>query len=130
MTLIGSILRCNLILQYLFVILFVLEYFFGKKNENCPIGRIITTEEECKEASWQLGIEYENELKDVNYPVGCYWKSDSSSYLNTQLEPSTSAPGNIKNHSGICKKGMTIYFVCHILDFILALMLTTNICEI
>ena len=122
-------LKISLILQYLFVILFVLEYFFGKKNENCPIGRIITTEEECKEASWQLGIEYENELKDVNYPVGCYWKSDSSSYLNTQLEPSTSAPGNIKNHSGICKKGMTIYFVCHILDFI-ALMLTTNICEI
>ena len=100
-----------MILQYLFFILFVLEYFFGKKNENCPMGRIITTEEECKEASWQLGIKYENELKDVNYPVGCYSKSDSSSYLNSQLEPSMSAPENIKNHSGICKKGMTIYFV-------------------
>ena len=90
----------------------------GKKNENCPIGRDITTEEECKEASWQLGIKYENELKDVNYPVGCNSKSDSSSYFNIELDPLTSAPRNFENHSGICKKGKNIYFLDNLLEFI------------
>ena len=107
----------------------------GKKNENCPIGRVITTEEECKEASWQLGIGYEKELKDVNYPVGCYSKSDSSSYLNTHpyipyAFPSTWATRNFENHSGICKKGIMIHFVYHLLYFKLAIMLFTKIHEI
>ena len=107
-------LTCSFILQYLF---FGLEYFLGYKNENCPIASIIITEEECKEASLQLGIKYENELKYVDYPVGCYSKSDSSSYLNTQLDPTTTLSENFVNHSGICKKGIRIYFVDHLLNF-------------
>ena len=115
-------LTCSFILQYLF---FVLEYFLGYKNENCPIDSIITTQEECKEASLQLEIKYENELKDVDYPVGCNSKPDSSSYLNTQLGPTTSTPENFENHSGICKKGIRIYFFEHLL-----LLLTKKICQI
>ena len=114
-------LSCSLILQYLS---FVLEYFLSYlsyKNETCPIDSIITTQEECKEASLQLEIKYENELKDVDYPVGCNSKPDSSSYLNTQLGPTTSTPENFENHSGICKKGIRIYSFEHLLCYILNL---------
>ena len=92
----------------------------GKKNENCPIGRVITTEEECTEASWQLGIKYENELKKVDYPVGCHTKSDGSSYLNIQLHSSASAQENFKNRLPVCWKGTKIYFFVDLFsDFII-----------
>ena len=105
------------ILQYI-ISFFALEYFFGEKNENCPIGRIVPTEEECKKASSQLGIEYKNKLRKVDYPVGCYTKSDHSSYLNTQLDPSTSAPENFENRIGICRTGTTLNLVDPFSDFI------------
>ena len=86
-----------------------LEHFLGEKNENCQTGRIISTEEECKKASKQLGFEYKNKLKKVDYPVGCYTKSDRYSYFNTQLHRSSSNPENFENRSGICRKGIKIY---------------------
>ena len=81
----------------------------GAKNENCPAGRIVPTEEECKKASLQLGIEYKNKLEKVEYPVGCYTKSDRYSYFNTQLHPSSSNPETFENRLGICRKGIKIY---------------------
>ena len=98
------------ILQYI-ISFFALEYFFGEKNENCPIGRIVPTEEECKKASSQLRIEYKNRMKKADSPLGCYTKSDHSSYLNTQLDPSTSTAENFENRIGICRTGTTLNLV-------------------
>ena len=105
------------ILQYIISFLSQ-EYSFGEKLENCPIGRVVPTEEECKKASSLLGIEYKNKVKRADYPVGCHTKSDHSSYLNTQLDPTTSVLENFENHSGICKKGIRIHFVEHLLYFL------------
>ena len=106
------------ILQYMFSC-FAVEYFFGEKNESCPIGRIVPTEEECKKASSQLGIEYKNKLKKVDYPVGCYTKSDHSSYLNTQLDPSASYPAYFwPDGIGICRTGTMLNLDDPFSDFI------------
>ena len=99
--------------------LFALEYFFGEQNENCPIGRIVPTEEECKKASSLLGIEYKNKVKRADYPVGCHTKSDHSSYLNTQLDPSASYPAYFwPDGIGICRTGTMLNRVDPFSDFI------------
>ena len=56
-----------------------------------------------------MGIEYKNKLEKVEYPVGCYTKSDRYSYFNTQLHPSSSNPETFENRLGICRKGIKIY---------------------
>ena len=107
------------ILQYI-ISFFALEYIFGEKNENCPIGRIVPTEEECKKASSLLGIEYKNKLKKGDYPVGCYTTSDHSSYLNTKLDPSASTPAYYwPNGLGICRTGTMLNLVDPFSDFII-----------
>ena len=106
------------ILQYI-ISFFAQEYSFGEKLENCPIGRVVPTEEECKKASSLLGIEYKNKVKRADYPVGCHTKSDHSSYLNTQLDPSASYPAYFwPDGIGICRTGTMLNFVDPFSDFI------------
>ena len=107
------------ILQFI-ISFFAQEYSFGEKLENCPIGRTVPTEEECKKASSLLGIEYKNKVKRADYPVGCHTKSDHSSYLNTQLDPSASYPAYFwPDGIGICRTGTMLNLDDPFSDFII-----------
>ena len=79
-------------------------YYPADKGSNCPIDKVLKTEAECMEASAQLGFNYRWQLTDNRDPAGCYW-SRTDSFLNTFVDPSTTAPEAFQNRGGLCLRG-------------------------
>ena len=77
-------------------------------NENCPIGRIVLTVDECKAASAVLGLSYKGIFNLFTRPAGCYFTElgyPEHSYFNRILDPSDTNPEYFDNTGGVCVKG-------------------------
>ena len=75
-------------------------------EENCPIDRIVSTVELCKDASVVLGLEYQAAVDPGQsiYPAGCYWEN-TESYFNAIVDPSQTNPGSFRGRGGVCING-------------------------
>ena len=77
-------------------------------NENCPIGRIVLTVDECKAASAVLGLSYKGIFNLFTRPAGCYFTElgyPEHSYFNRIVDPSKTNPEYFDNTGGVCVKG-------------------------
>ena len=81
-----------------------------KRNENCPVNGVITTESECVVAAAQLGLTYFNHATDNRRPAGCYtWllEGTKATYFNKIVDTSSTFPES--DTAGICRSGSTDY---------------------
>ena len=87
-------------------------------GQNCPIGRIVATINNCKDASAALGLTYEGNKRTSEVPAGCYWMNwcdspgyagchttSKQSYFNAIVEPSQTTPNIFGARGGVCVKG-------------------------
>ena len=79
---------------------------------NCPSGKVVETEDECKQAASVVGMSYYGE-KSSNSPAGC-WFRYSTVYFNTEINPALTSP--YSSRGGVCTgpepKGIDTLFRC------------------
>ena len=81
-------------------------------GSNCHLQNTVINENDCKEASLQLGHVYQGKLTSSWYPAGCLWMdSYDASYFNTIVDPSNTLPTNDKGRGAICSKGISFIFI-------------------
>ena len=79
---------------------------------NCPIDRIVSTEDDCKAASVALVLKYEGKAFSnlASRPAGCYWKN-TDSYFNKVVDPSQTSPENFGSRGGVCIYGKFVIVI-------------------
>ena len=87
------------------------SYWVAAKNKNCPINGIVTTESECIQATAQLGLKYQNDLRANYNPPGCFtWLEGSRyTYFNGIIDPSSITSTDYRITAGICRSGSIDY---------------------
>ena len=78
---------------------------FELRMKNCDPSRVVSTKEDCEEASEQLGLSFKMQMNNNNRHAGCY-KEGEFTYFNRIIIPSDTSPRQhrLKNDRlAICK---------------------------
>ena len=91
------------------------SYWKTSYGKNCPMEKVVVSEDECKCAGSQLGIQYKHQAAGPRNPAGC-WFDESFIYFNYRIDPSLTSPTT--SMGGVCtgdrSKSMVIivsYFI-------------------
>jgi hypothetical protein len=95
------------------------KYWATSLGEDCPLGNIVATKDNCKNAASQLAKQYvEVTYSSENLPAGCWIGGPPNNELvlfNQIIDPSLTSPDS--QLRGICQKDGTEYLLCNILYF-------------
>ena len=88
---------------YHFVV--IVSYKVSESIENCEPSLVVSTKQDCEEASEQLGLSFKMQMNNNNRHAGCY-KEGEFTYFNRIIIPSDTSPRQhrLKNDRlAICK---------------------------
>ena len=79
-----------------------MKYWETSGGKNCPLGFVIVTEHNCREAASQLGLKYNRIFGNKYAPAGCwtYGFNGDDVYFNNITNPLSTEP--YWNSHGIC----------------------------
>ena len=99
--------------QYTFPKWCIDAYWTAGDGENCPWGEVIGTEDQCKDAASQLGLEYNDIRTVLEYPAGCFVSFvDYNVYFNTEIDPSVNTPHSDTGGLSHTRQGrIFVYFI-------------------
>ena len=66
-------------------------YEVSKSTANCDSNLVVSTKEECNDASIQLELNFKHTMDKVERHAGCY-KDNGFVYFNTIINPSDTTP--------------------------------------
>ena len=73
------------------VLAFVVMYEVSKSTANCDSNLVVSTKDECNDASIQLELNFKHTMDKVERHAGCY-KDNEFLYFNTIINPSDTTP--------------------------------------
>ena len=81
-----------------------MSYEVFESIENCEPSLVVSTKQDCEEASAQLGLSFKMQMNTNDRHAGCYKESEIESRFNQVIVPSDTSPiiGN-NDRRAICK---------------------------
>ena len=84
-----------------------MSYEVSESIENCEPSLVVSTKQDCEEASEQLGLSFKMQMNNNERHAGCY-KGRELTYFNQITIPSDTSPIIGKNdRRAICKGTLT-----------------------
>jgi hypothetical protein len=75
-------------------------FFMAPGAENCPTGKVVNTEAECRKAATSIGRKFAKAVADkTGRPAGCFWDKNGAVYYNKELGASATWGGV----GGLCR---------------------------
>ena len=81
-----------------------MSYEVSESIENCEPSLVVSTKQDCEEASEQLGLSFNFQMTTNDRHAGCYKESNKESRFNQIIIPSDTSPFiGKKDRRAICK---------------------------
>jgi len=75
-------------------------FFMAPGAENCPTGKVVNTEAECRKAATSIGRKFAKAVAaKTGRPAGCFWDKNGAVYYNKELGASATWGGV----GGLCR---------------------------